>query len=145
GASGPEKARPSTLPGTRHDLFCTIQGNARNLSNGAGFRRARMRLRDVRLGRIVDTTTTDESGAFVFDNVDTGSYVVEVLGKDEVLAASTIINVTAGGAATTVVSLLLRDPKLTAILGAQTPGTMGANAASSVLNVVKAAEGVAAL
>jgi len=36
-----------------------------------------IRLRDARLGRVVDTVTTDKFGAFEFRALDPGSYVAE--------------------------------------------------------------------
>src|SRR5207245_590912 len=67
-------------------------------------------LRDVRSGRIVDVTTSDKAGLFVFRRVDPGSYVVELVGNDQrVLAASQLLNINAGELLSTMVKLPFRS------------------------------------
>src|SRR5580765_568633 len=70
---------PKLLPGTRPNVLGAIQGNALTSSNGA-LANATVRLRDARIGQIIETQTTDQSGLFGFRTVDPGSYVVEILG-----------------------------------------------------------------
>src|SRR5687767_10089192 len=51
---------PAVLPGTRGNAFVTIQGNALNSTNGP-MPNGLVRLRDARLGRVVNTQLTDQS------------------------------------------------------------------------------------
>jgi carboxypeptidase family protein len=128
------------LPGTRAGSFTTIQGTALNWTNAA-LANASLRLRDARLGHVVDTTTTDKAGLFTFHSVDPGSYIVEVMDREKITAASQIIYVTAGESASAVVKLPFRPLAWGGVFGAS-PGTA---ATSAVTNIVNAAEGVATL
>lgn len=127
---------PRLLPGTRPGVFTTIQGNALNSTNGV-LADTPVRLRDVRFGRIVDTTITDKAGLFTFRGVDPGSYVVELMGKDQtILAASQVLNVDAGAAVSAIVKLPFRIPPFGGILGhtaASAVAVASAAAASGVL------------
>ena len=127
---------PRLLPGTRPNVFTTIQGNALSSTNG-GLADSRVRLRDVRFGRIVDATITDKSGLFIFRGVDPGSYVVELMGNDEmILAASQILNVDAGATVSAIVKLPFRIPPFGGLLGhtvASAVAVSSAAAASGVL------------
>ena len=79
-----------------------------------------MRLRDARFGRIIDTQTSDQSGLFGFGEVDPGVYIVEMVGEDQsVLAASSLVNVTAGDSVSVPVRLPFRP--LGGVLGGSTP------------------------
>src|SRR5947207_983294 len=60
------------LPGTRPGVFTIIQGSALNSLNGS-LPNAIVRLRDARIGRIVDTQLSDKAGLFTFRSVDPGS------------------------------------------------------------------------
>jgi hypothetical protein len=124
------------LPGTSENAFTTIQGNALNSTNGAIVNGV-VRLRDARLGRIVDTALTDRAGLFTFRTVDPGSYVVELMGDDQtVLAASQVLHAEAGQAVSAVVKLPFRLPPLAGILGrsaGQAAAVLGAAAAAGVL------------
>src|SRR5918911_1075801 len=74
----------------------TVQGHALSAAN-APLRSVHVRLRDVRLGRIVDEAMTDDDGFFRFAGVDPGSYIIELIGNDKtVLAASQLITPNAG-------------------------------------------------
>ena len=91
------------LAGTKKSVLTTIQGNALNENDGA-LADAPVRLRDARIGRIVDTETTDKTGLFTFHDVDPGTYVVEVVGNDStVLATSQVLSVNAGEVISTLV------------------------------------------
>jgi hypothetical protein len=80
-----------------------------------------VRLRDARFGRIVDTQMSDPSGLFAFREVDPGVYIVEILGDDHsVLAASQLVNVTAGDAVSVPVRLPFRMVPLGGVLGDST-------------------------
>lgn len=124
------------LPGTKRNIFTTIQGNALDSVNGA-LANSAIRLRDARFGRVVEATTTDRSGLFGFGTVDPGSYIVEVMGNDNsVLAASQIINVNSGEAVTAVVKLPFRISPFAGVLGNSVPSAAAVTteaAASGVL------------
>jgi len=118
GAAG--QTAPRLLPGTRPGVASTIRGEAFD-STGKHLARTPVRLRDARVGRIVGTQFTDASGAFEFTALDPGSYIVEIMGDDQtVLAASQLINVNAGEAATAVVKLAFRIPPFAGLLGNST-------------------------
>jgi hypothetical protein len=133
---------PNILPGTDESAFTLIQGNALNSTNGQ-LANSLVRLRDARLGRIVDTQVTDHSGLFAFRGVDPGNYVVELVGNDQtVLAASQMLSVDAGEAVSAVVRLPFRVPPFSGLLGrtaAQAATVAAAATASGVLaeNVVR--------
>jgi hypothetical protein len=129
---------PAVLPGTRETAFSTIQGNALDSTNGI-LPDCPVRLRDARIGRIVNTQRTDKAGLFEFRAVDPGSYIVELLGNtDTVVAASQLINVNAGEVVTAIVQLPFRLPRLGGLLGhstSQAVAIISAAAATGVLHV----------
>jgi hypothetical protein len=131
---------PKLLPGTRPNVFTTIQGNALSSSNGP-LTNTLLRLRDARFGRIVTTVLSDNSGLFAFRHLDPGSYIVELMAPDEVaiLAASQIVNVNAGDVASAVVRLPLRVPPFMGLLGSTLPSAaavMGQAVAAGVVPAV---------
>jgi hypothetical protein len=136
--AGNPSANAGLLPGTRANVFPTIRGNALTANNEA-LPNTVVRLRDARFGRIVDTQVTDNAGLFTFTTVDPGSYVVEVMGRDQtVMAASQIINVNSGDAVTAIVKLPLRGVPLAGVLGKSATSAAvvaGAAAAAGVLAV----------
>jgi len=92
----------------RSNVLTIIQGSALNSAN-APLPDTLMRLRDARVGRIIETQLTDESGMFAFKVVDPGSYIVELLGQGRTpLAASQILTVNAGDTVSVVVKLPVR-------------------------------------
>ena len=99
-------------------MFSTIQGNALTSTNGA-LANAFVRLRDARVGQIVETQVTDQSGLFAFPAVDPGSYIVEIMGQDQysVLAASQMLNVGPGEAVSAIVKLPFKIPPFAGVLG----------------------------
>lgn len=141
-ATAPRGTQPRILPGTRPDVFSTIQGNALSSTNGA-LPNIVVRLRDARIGQIVDAQVTDKAGLFTFRSVDPGSYIVEIVGQDQssVLAASQILSVNAGDAVSAIVKLPFRIPPLAGVLG-HTPQSAAAvttqAVASGVLGTVAA-------
>jgi hypothetical protein len=123
----------------RPDGFGVIQGNALNSTNGQ-LPNMMVRLRDARFGRIVGSQVTDQSGLFIFKGIEPGSYIVEMMGNDQaVLAASQVLNINGGEAASAVVKLPFRIPPFAGVLGNATPTTAAVitteAAASSVLAV----------
>ena len=126
-------ATPKLLPGTRPDVISTIRGSALDSTNGK-LANTLVRLRDARVGSIVETQFTDPSGLFAFKALDPGSYIVEVMATDQtVLAASQLINVNAGEAVSAVVKLAFRIPPFAGILGNSTASAVAiiAQAAAS--------------
>ena len=130
----PSNMAPRMLPGTRLNVLTTIQGNALNSTNG-GLADAVVRLRDARIGRIVDSQISDKSGLFAFKAVDPGSYVVEIVGNDQsILAASQMLNANAGEAISAVVKLTFRvQPGL---LGNLTPSAAAVTTAAGTAQVL---------
>lgn len=133
--------RPVTrlMSGRTTPFSSTIQGNALSSTNGQ-MANVPVRLRDARYGRILDLQLTDQSGLFAFRGVDPGSYIVEMMGADHatVLAASQLLNVNAGEAASAVVKLPFRMPPFAGLAGASTPSAAAVAtqaAASGVLAV----------
>jgi hypothetical protein len=126
------------LPGTPRSAFGAIEGTAFSSTNAA-MADMLMRLRDARLGSIVDSQMTNQSGLFAFRTVDPGSYVVELLGPDEhtVLAASQLLTVSAGDSISTIVKLPFELAPLAGLLGTSAP-------AAAVIASSAAASGVMA-
>ncbi len=139
GAPAPAPApslAPRMLPGTRPNVLTTIQGNTLNSTNGR-LPDALVRLRDARIGRIVDTQVSDQSGLFTFRGVDPGSYIVEIIGNDQaVLAASQMLNVNAGEAISAVVKLPFRIQPFAGLLGNTTPSAAAVTAAAGTAQVL---------
>ena len=97
---------------------------------------ASVRLRDVRSGRVTDATTSDKDGAFTFLRVDPGSYLVELVDRDQnVLAASPMLNLNAGELISTIVKLPLRMPAA-GLLGRGAPTLLAVVAASAAAGVL---------
>jgi len=93
------------VAGARSDVLTIIQGSALNAANDP-MPGTLMRLRDARVGRVIETRLTDESGMFVFKVADPGSYIVELLGRGTVpLATSRILIVNAGDTVSAIVKL----------------------------------------
>ena len=88
----------------------TIRGVALT-ANNKPLADARVRLRNARNGRINGMKTTDQAGLFEFLSVEPGSYIVElVTSKDEVLAASDLLNPNGGDLLSTIVKLPYEIP-----------------------------------
>jgi hypothetical protein len=106
--AGTRSGAKSVVPrvaSAKSNVPSVIQGTALNSANGP-LPDTLVRLRDARLGRVIETQLTDKSGMFAFRVADPGTYIVELLGRDRtVLAASEILNVNAGDAVSAVVKL----------------------------------------
>jgi hypothetical protein len=131
------------LATVRPDLVGIIQGNALNSTNGQ-LPNQPVRLRDARFGRIIDTQITDQSGIFTFRGIDSGTYIVEMIGDDQtILAASQVLNINAGEAVSAVVKLPFRLPPFAGILGRATTSAAAITAqavASSIVAVTTVGE-----
>jgi hypothetical protein len=129
---------PRALPGTRV-MLTTIQGNALDSTNGP-LTTTLVRLRDARIGRIVDSQLTDSSGLFTFKGVDPGSYIVEIMGNDQgILAASQMLNVSAGDVISAVVKLPFRISPFAGVFGNSTASAILVTAAAASAGVLSAA------
>ena len=123
------------LPGTRADVFATIQGNALT-STSNPLPNALMRLRDTRHGRILGTRVTDVSGMFTFSTLDPGNYIVELLGHDQsILAVSEMVNPGPGDVISVLVKLPWQKPAASGMLGVRPAiaSVLAVAAASGVL------------
>jgi hypothetical protein len=139
-ATGSAQLAPNSyvvLPATKPGVFSTIQGTAVDWKNGA-LPNTNIRLRDARLGRVVDTMMTDRLGAFQFRSVDPGSYVVEMMSpaNDAVVAATPIINVTSGQEVAALLKLPFRMPPLGGILGHSLPSALAVTSAAAAAGVL---------
>jgi hypothetical protein len=100
-----QTAKPVVLPGAPAAAFATIHVSAVSETNTALPGRL-VRLRDARYGRMVAVNTTDEAGTFTFRDVDPGSYIIELLGGDQsIQATSALLSVDAGAVVYAVVRL----------------------------------------
>ena len=131
------KALNPLPPGTKASVFSTIHGTAVNWSNSP-MANTVIRLRDARLGRVVDSVKTDKLGAFEFGSIDPGSYVVEMMtpANDAVVAATPIINVGSGEAVSAVLKMPFRIPPLGGILGHSLPSALAITSAAAAAGVL---------
>lgn len=122
---------PSRLfVGARSTTVITIQGNTLNSTSGT-YPNALVRLRDARTGQIIDSTVADNAGLFTLHAPDPGSYIVEIMGNDQVVqAASQLLNVSAGETVSTVVKLPWRAPPAGGLLGSSIPSAVAIAAAA---------------
>ena len=85
---------------------------------------ARLRLRNVLSGKIAATTTANEMGQFAFNDVESGSYLVELVGENgKILAIGHAFTVAPGETVATFVRMRTRVPWFNGFFG---------NAASAV-------------
>ena len=100
-----------------------IQGSAVNSTNGV-LVNTLLRVRDARLGRIVDQAHTSKVGAYTFKGLEPGNYIVEIVSKNQMtIGTSSLISANAGQTVTAVVRLAFTPSLLGAILGQQAPAT----------------------
>jgi len=130
-------AANTLLSSTRAALFATIEGSALS-SADTPMASTTIRLRDARLGRVVDTVSTDSRGAFEFRALEPGSYVVEMMGpaNDTVVAATPIINVSSGQKVSAVLKLPFRLAPLGGILGHTLPSALAITSAAAAAGVL---------
>jgi hypothetical protein len=121
-------ASPKSLPGTRVESFATVHGKALD-STDASLPHSLVRLRDARMGQVVDTQVTDKNGLFSFFKVDPGFYLVELFDKSQqTLAASPLVTAQAGVTSNTTVKLPASRSLLSGLfmLNPQAPGSIPA-------------------
>jgi hypothetical protein len=79
---------------------------------------AKLLLRNIRTGQVMGRTTTNEQGQFSFLDLDSSSYVVELLGADgSVVAASPMVALALGDVRQTNVNAAASAASLTATFG----------------------------
>jgi hypothetical protein len=133
-AGGPSMG--GRVPGASFGARTTsILGNAWNVDNSP-IPNARLRLRNVVSGKIEAMTTANEAGQFTFDNIEGGSYVVElVTAADKIRTVGHVFTIAPGETVATFVRAGTKVPFL--------PGLFS-NAASAVSSTA-ASEGITAI
>lgn len=97
--------------------IATIRGVALTSTNKP-LADAHVRLRNARSGRIRSTAITDHAGLFEFPSIEPGSYIVElVTSRDDVLAASDLLNPNGGDIVSCIVKLPYDLPAAGGVLG----------------------------
>jgi hypothetical protein len=130
--------RAVTKSTVRASALATIQVHALNSIN-KGLPKSLVRLRDARRGRIVEAALTDKVGAYSFKGVESGNYVVELVGTDQTpIAATNLISVNAGDTVTTVVKLPFKPTMVGNLLGNRpSPATSDGAPGGSLSEIVK--------
>lgn len=108
----------TVLPGTPASAFGTIHVTAMSATNSPLVHWA-VRLRDARYGRRLAMNLTDEAGLFTFRDVDPGSYIIELIGGDQTIrATSALLTVDAGASVFAVVRLPTQPGAIAVLFGA---------------------------
>jgi len=124
------------LPGTPTGVFAILHGTALTSTNSP-VPNSPVRLRDTRRGRIVAQLVTDKAGAFVFESIDPGSYVVELVGRDGyVLAASEMVSLGPGETLNVIVKLPGLKPEAAGMLGTRSAAAASVLAAAAATGVL---------
>ena len=111
----------------------TVRGVAWD-SDNSPIPKARIRLRNTQSGRIEASTMTGDDGQFLFNRVDGGSYLVELVGEsDKVLAVGQGFRVEAGETAATFVRLPPRRPRFAGVFSNAAAAAIAAAASVGVL------------
>jgi len=114
----------------------TIRGVALTAANKP-LADAHIRLRNARTGRIVVMKITDQAGLFEFASVEPGSYIVElVTAKDEVLAASDMLNPNGGDVLSTIVKLPYEIPAGGVFFGHMSASALAITATAAAAGVL---------
>jgi hypothetical protein len=128
--------KPIVLPGTPPSAFATILCQALTASN-TPLSNVVLRVRDARLGRIVTAQRTDVEGRVRFDPIDPGSYIIELVGDDQsIRATSQLLSVNAGESVATIVRLPSRLEAFAAVLGHSAPQAAAIAAAAAAAGVL---------
>jgi hypothetical protein len=137
-------AAPRTISGTLADI-AEIDGTTLNSTNGV-LANAHVRLRDARLGRVIDRQITDRHGMFAFRNLAPSDYIAELLSNDEseTLVTSDLLILNGGDTAAVVLKLPFRISPFAAVLSTASPRavalTIAAGASGVLATAVIAAE-----
>jgi hypothetical protein len=123
------------LTGAYQASVNAIVGVARD-ADGELLAHARLQLRDLKTGAILQRTTTNSEGAFVFKGVDPGTYIVEVTNNDgSVIALSDATTVANGEIVRVAVHLTTRVRSFSWWLGSITSAALAQAASIGVLTV----------
>jgi hypothetical protein len=129
-------AQPVVLPGTPASAFATIFCQALTATNHP-VANVVLRVRDARLGRIVTAQRTNAEGRVSFDPIDPGSYIIELIGDDQsIRATSQLLNVNAGESIATIVRLPSRLEAFAAVLRHSAPQAAAIAAAAAAAGVL---------
>jgi len=131
------------LPGTRSGVLSTIEGKAMTAVN-TPMSGTTVRLRNARAGTIVNTMTTDRFGAFAFRDLDPGTYVVELMNNNAVIASSPLLNVGTGDAISALVRVPFTTSPIAGVLGSSQTAAAAITNAAQVVTAAAAASNVAA-
>lgn len=113
----------------------TLSGTARS-SSGEPIQDCTVQLRDVTTGQLAGATRCDRAGAFLFTNLNPGSYVVEIVNAEGVVIGTSAVSTVAAGA-TVAISVTA------ASAAAVTTG--GGISTAVIVSMLAAAAGVAAV
>lgn len=106
----PPRANAVLIPGTRaaalRDLVRII-GTARSATDSP-IPRARVRLRSVALGSVSSAATANDSGEFVFAQIEPGTYIIELLDEAGRVLAINYVSAASGEKVATYVRLPFR-------------------------------------
>ena len=128
--------RPDVLPGTPSSAFATILCQALT-ANNQPLANVVLRVRDARLGRIGTALRTDAEGRVSFDLVDPGSYIIELIGDDQsIRATSALLSVNAGESIATIVRLPSRLEAVAGFLSHGAPQAAAIAAAAAAAGVL---------
>jgi hypothetical protein len=128
--------KPTVLPGTPASAFATIHCQALTATNQP-LANVSLRVRDARLGRIITTQKTDAEGRVGFDQMDPGSYIIELIGDDQTIrATSQLLHVNAGEVIATVVRLPSRLAVFAGLLSHSAPQAAAIAAAAAAAGVL---------
>ena len=131
GASGPG-APARTAPVARSTSVHGVVWNADNTP----FPNSKVRLRNLQTGRADATATANEEGRFTFDNLEGGSYVIELVdGDGKVIALGQTFRIEPGETVATFVRLGVQQRHLAGLFS---------NAAAAVISAASSA-GVTAI
>jgi hypothetical protein len=140
GPHAPGVARPvgptSTAAGASFGARATTIIGSAWTANNTPIPRARLRLRNVITGRLEGAVTANESGQFTFENVEGGSYLVELVNDvGHIQVVGHMFTIAPGETVATFVRLGTRVPWFTEFFG---------NSVSAVSSTA-ASEGITAL
>ena len=134
--SAPRAPKAGVLPGTPASAFATIHCQALTATNQP-LASVVLRVRDARLGRIVTTVKTNAEGRVSFEQIDPGSYSIELIGDDQsIRATSQLLSINAGESIATVVRLPSRLAAFAGALSQSAPQAAAIAAAAAAAGVL---------
>ena len=132
--------RPETIPGVADEINpqyvtpISVAALGGRLNALVGFARtslnmpipyARLALRSIRTGRVEARATANDEGRFSFLDIDPSSYIVELLGPDgSVIATSEMVALARGDVRQTTVRMAASASKVASVFGNTLTGTI---------------------